>query len=162
MFFLDEIIKDKITKKSFLLPLDNANKRKGSVVHLLTPNFNSSVNVLRDPKIMNKYFSSYYMEKSPVYYINSKNGSMIEESTLVNEVNIDKYYRASINNFDQFTFNGLDKDIDDIVGIIYSCIPEYHQKYRYKIKDEINETITDKELSITKSNTKGYIFAMFY
>ena len=138
MFFLDEIIKDKITKKNFLLPLDNANKRKGSVVHLLTPNFNSSVNVLRDPKIMKKYFSSYYMEKSPVYYINSKNGSMIEESTLVNEVNIDKYYRASINNFDQFTFNGLDKDIDDIVGIIYSCIPEYHQKYRYKIKDEIN------------------------
>ena len=57
MFFLDEIIKNKITKKSFLLPLDNANKRKGSVVHLLTPNFNSSVNVLRDPKIMNKYFS---------------------------------------------------------------------------------------------------------
>ena len=33
----------------------------------------------------------------------------------------------------------------------------------YGDKDEIiNETITDKELSITKSNTKGYIFAMFY
>ena len=33
----------------------------------------------------------------------------------------------------------------------------------YGDKDEkINETINNKELSITKSNTKGYIFAMFY
>ena len=33
----------------------------------------------------------------------------------------------------------------------------------YGDKDEtINETITDKELSVTKSNTKGYIFAIFY
>ena len=33
----------------------------------------------------------------------------------------------------------------------------------YGDKDErINETISDKELSITKSNTKGYIFAIFY
>ena len=52
MFFLDEIIKDKITKKKFLLPLNTANKRKGSLVHLLTPNFNSSVNVVKDPKII--------------------------------------------------------------------------------------------------------------
>mgnify|MGYP005796531655 CR=1 FL=1 len=138
MFFLDEIIKDKITKKKFLLPLNTANKRKGSLVHLLTPNFNSSVNVLKDPKIIKKYFSSYYMEKSPVYYISSKNGTIVEESTLVNEVNVNKYYKASINNIDQFTFNGLDKDIDDVAGIIYSCIHEYHEKYHFKIKDEIN------------------------
>ena len=38
MFFLDEIQKNSISKKKILLPLNDEDKKKNSVVYLLTPN----------------------------------------------------------------------------------------------------------------------------
>ena len=37
MYFLDEIIKNKVTKKKVLLPLNGKDKKKGSMAYLLTP-----------------------------------------------------------------------------------------------------------------------------
>ena len=58
MFFLDEIQKNSISKKKILLPLNDEDKKKNSVVYLLTPNYQSSKNVLNHSLIHHKYYFS--------------------------------------------------------------------------------------------------------
>lgn len=81
MIFIDELEWMKLYKKPFHLPIIPDNKRKGSLVYLLTPNIESTVNILSNPLLINKkYFQSYYIEKDITYYINDEN--MISESNI--------------------------------------------------------------------------------
>ncbi|MDD3122027.1 MAG: hypothetical protein PHC62_00760 [Candidatus Izemoplasmatales bacterium] len=153
MFFLDELMKNKITKKKFLLPLDDKNKRKGSLVHLLTPNFNSSLNMIHNQKIMPKYFFSYYMEKFPMYYINSKMNvnSKEEVPEMVEEVVVP--VRAESNN-GYFTFHGLDRDVEALMDILRPDMIKYFQKiYRIKIK-KVDVYITHGDLTQSCTSDK--------
>lgn len=109
MFFLDEIKKNKISRKKIILPLNEKEKRKGSMVYVLSPNFNSTKNVLNHNLLVNKYYFSYYMERFPMYYISSDK----KKADLVQEVTIDQYMKNK-----NIRFNGLDYDVNDVIDYI--------------------------------------------
>lgn len=77
-----EDIKDLVMyKKPFFLPIDEKDKKKGSSIVLMTPNYKSSMIAMTAPYTINrKYFESYYFEKAIVKYI--KNESVYNEEDL--------------------------------------------------------------------------------
>lgn len=86
MIFIDEIKPMFLYKRPFHLPIDEKDKRKHSAVFLLTPNFLSSVNVLKNPLIINKnYFESYFIEKNITYYINQEGYIIGSADEIINE-----------------------------------------------------------------------------
>ena len=74
-----EDIKDLVMyKKPFFLPIEEKDKKKGSSIVLMTPNYKSSMLAMTAPYIINrKYFESYYFERSITRYI--KNESVYNE-----------------------------------------------------------------------------------
>lgn len=87
MIFLDELNPMVIYKKKFHLPIIENDKKKGSSVFLLTPDYLSSINLLKNPLfINNKYFISYYIEKDITYFIDNK--GYLEDVTNESYVNV--------------------------------------------------------------------------
>ena len=105
MYFLDEIIKNKVTKKKVLLPLNGKDKKKGSMAYLLTPSLESSKRIISDQTLIkSKYFFSYYMERSVLYYIDNTKEIAIPET--VNEVSLNNYLKSN----NKLTFVGFEAD----------------------------------------------------
>lgn len=72
-------------KRPFFLPINPTDKKHGSEIMLLTPNFQSSINAMKAPYIINKrYFESYYLEKNITRYISDKGD--LEEPTNENYI----------------------------------------------------------------------------
>lgn len=60
-------------KKSFYLPIVEKDRRKGSSVVLLTPNYKSSLLAMSAPYVINrKYYEAYYMERVITRYIKNE------------------------------------------------------------------------------------------
>ena len=97
MVSLDDVKDLMLYKRPFFLPVDPKNKKKGSVVMLLSPNYKSSMNMMNAPYIINKRsFESYYIEKSIQRYIKNESvydmddpGEYLYEVAPSVEVNID-------------------------------------------------------------------------
>ena len=72
MKFLDELKPLKLYKKYVWLPINIRNKRKGSVIFLLTPNFESTVKCINSANFFDtRYFNGYYVEKDISFIIDS-------------------------------------------------------------------------------------------
>lgn len=70
MIFVDELKDFKVYSKPFYLPINEKNRKIGSAIYLLTPNYQSSINLLNSPFIINNNtFQSYYMEKNVNYFL---------------------------------------------------------------------------------------------
>ena len=63
---LNELIALRLYKGKFLYPLNPHNKKKNSIVYLMTPNIKSSIKVINNESayMSNIYFESYYLEKN--------------------------------------------------------------------------------------------------
>ena len=74
MVFLDDLKDLVLYKKPFILPIEEKNIRSGSAIFLITPNYESTKNVLDRPYLINKMkaFQSYYLEKNANYVINQE------------------------------------------------------------------------------------------
>ena len=73
MVSLDDVKDLMLYKRPFFLPVDPKNKKKGSAIMLLSPNYKSSMNMMNAPYIINKRsFESYYIEKSIQRYIKNE------------------------------------------------------------------------------------------
>lgn len=119
MIFVDEMKDLRIYTKPFHLPINEKNKKKGSAVYLLTPNHESSMNLLKSPLLINNNgsYKSYYMEKNVNYYfmnegyftvdnrgdkyIHGIEEKYIEESSMTSS----KLYFLSTDNHDGETLN---------------------------------------------------------
>lgn len=67
-------------KKKFFLPIDMKDKKHGSAITLLTPNFNSSKMAMTAPYIVNhRYFESYYVEKEITRFIKNESAIRMED-----------------------------------------------------------------------------------
>ena len=76
MVSLDDLKELVMYKKPFFLPIDPKDKKKGSAIMLLTPNYKSSMIAMTAPYTINRrYFESYYFERTVTRYI--KNESVI-------------------------------------------------------------------------------------
>ena len=87
MIFLDELKNLTLYKKKIFLPINENNKRKGSVVFLLTPNYESSKKLLNNKNIINKWFQCYFIEKDISYYINQEGYAIVDDSFPYNVLN---------------------------------------------------------------------------
>lgn len=92
MIFLDDLKYMKLYKKPFLLPINKNDKKHGSAILLLTPNYDSSNKLMNHPMVINKQLSpfiSYYVEKDIMYTIQheTRNLQMIHHDTSVTAIN---------------------------------------------------------------------------
>ena len=72
MFLLENLKYNKLYKKQFMLPFIKEDKRRGSAILLLTPNYQSSLALMNNKFCLNKAnsFVSYYLERDIMYTIN--------------------------------------------------------------------------------------------
>jgi len=85
MIFLNELKDGILYKKPSYLSIDQKNKKTGSAVFLLTPDYDSSKKILGSEMILQKYFESYFIEKDITYYINQENALVRKSDTVINE-----------------------------------------------------------------------------
>lgn len=85
MFYMDELKDLWIHKKKVHLPVHYRNKRRNSVVFLLTPSIESSIKLINHPLLINKYHIGYYLEKDVMFYINNEGSVVDNELTPVLE-----------------------------------------------------------------------------
>ncbi len=85
MIFLDKVKNMRIYKTQLYLPTLVDDKKKGSLIFLLTPNYNSSNQLMNNPLLVNRLrYESYYIEKSLSYYIDGK--AIVDDEIDVDEV----------------------------------------------------------------------------
>ena len=86
MIFIDKMKNFKIYRTKTFLPTVNGDKKKGSVILLMTPNYDSSRKLMNSELFVNnRRFESYYVEKDVSYYIGGKQVEEVEESSILQE-----------------------------------------------------------------------------
>ena len=101
MVYLDDLKYMKLYKKQFYLPINMSDKKHGSAILLLTPNYESS-NALMNNKFAvnrNRSFESYYIERDITYTINHESRHL--------ECNYDLGLYS--NNFDNISVSNIRK-----------------------------------------------------
>ena len=74
MYFLDELKDMKIYRRQVVLPIDEKNKKRGSLAFILSPKQITGLeDILKNDMVIPRYFRSYYTERSVLYYINQEN-----------------------------------------------------------------------------------------
>ena len=86
MVFLSDLKDLVIYNKPFVLPINEKNIKEGAAIFLITPNYESTKNIMALPYLVNKMktYQSYYLEKNANYYIN-------QEGFLQNVTDSDEY-----------------------------------------------------------------------
>ena len=79
MYFLDELKDFKLYKRNVVVPFVESNKKKGSFIFLMTPNTESSINVLNHKLLNPRYFESLYIERNAVLFIGN-DGSLKDDT----------------------------------------------------------------------------------
>lgn len=73
MIFLDKAKHMRIYKTQLFLPTKADDKKKGSMIFLLSPHYNASKRLIGNNLFVNKLrYSSYYIERDLTYYVNDK------------------------------------------------------------------------------------------
>lgn len=145
MFFVDELKDFKMYKKKFLFPINSSNKKLGSVVILLTPNMESSIGIINHELLTNRFFKSYFIDKSVLYYIQQENGvpNLIKSDDIV----INESLRDITVEKNNVLYTGYPQDIVDVDPIINSdTIEAFVKKYNLKVKYPITINIYRKTL----------------
>lgn len=114
MYFIDEIPNLIVKHKPFLLPINDNDRKKGSVAVLLTPNYKSSMDILHSRYITNRYYNSYYMRRPVMYYIDGSKEEPVEESTVLLKDYEKLFDKPKVN----FVFEGLESDIKALEEVI--------------------------------------------
>ena len=132
-------------KKQFFLPINMKNKKKNSLIMLLTPNYKSSISCMNLPYTINrKYFESYYLEKNVFTYINNESLYYPTDDEYLFEV-------ARTNSVD--SINKDDITDDDIESDARAYDIKNYDYVSSKINDIVQEA--DKYKSDITKNTAG-------
>ncbi len=86
MIFIEKMKNFKIYRTKTFLPTVKGDKKKGSAILMMTPNYDSSKRLMNNEMFINSNrFQSYYLEKDISYYINSKVVEEVDEATIIAE-----------------------------------------------------------------------------
>jgi len=86
--YLDDIKPLRLTKTEFFLPINEEDKKKNSAIFLLTPNLESSINMMKHPLALNRrLFESYYIEKDIAFILNESRQLVVGEDIIPVEYN---------------------------------------------------------------------------
>ena len=165
MVFLDELKSFKLYKRVFITPIVEADKRKGSLIYLLTPNEDSSCSILKHKLIKPRYFTSLYIERKSTMFL-SDNGTIKEESALFDNEEVSATISELICPIDEGYINDnfLRVHTDDANFVV--ALNE-NSKYDSKIKkilwNDRLKTIKDLNAIYADIKTKvPYITRTFY
>lgn len=165
MIYIDEIKDLKLYKRKFLLPRNGLDKLKGNVVMLLTPNQESSKNIINHKLMINKYYKSYWLEKDVSFYINHENTlSHMDHVEYVHET-VEGDWENILNEgvFTQqkqkIIYNGYKSDVDRARRFVStSTISECNKELGIRVKYPISVTIYSKFPDI-ETNAKSIVLA---
>ena len=154
MFFLDELDNLKVYRKKFMLPINDKDKRHNSLAFLMTPSYDSSVRMMTHPLFQNRYFNSYYVERSAMYYIDGSTKIVEEDCSIITESSIDDIMKG---NDKYIVYHGYENDIRQVQSVInYRTLLELSGVYKSKIPYPIKVEILRK--SIVPKSTKDTIY----
>ncbi len=156
-----EDIKDLVMyKKPFFLPIDEKDKKKGSSIVLMTPNYKSSMIAMTAPYVINRrYFESYYFEKAITKYI--KNESVYNEDELgeyLFEAKLSSYDRENLKDKD-FGIPSLRKfpmpnkeHVLAAIRMFNHCEPKYDEELAKNIIKKIDYFGLGKKINVGEDN----------
>ena len=137
MFFLDELNDLKIYKKKFLLPINDNNKKRGSVAMLMSPSYKSSINLMNHKLFVNKYFNSYYIERAAMYYITGDTKTIVEEDTNIITESIQDILQDDIKKC--VMYSGYESDVKDVMEVINTTsLHELEKLFGIKLQYPVN------------------------
>ena len=110
MFFLDEIPMNMVKNKNVYLPINDKDRKKGSAAILLSPNYESSDKIMHHNLINFKYYDSYFIRKSALYYIDGTEENIKESSNIL----LEDYEKLFGDPEVKFIFKGLNADIKEV------------------------------------------------
>ena len=93
MILLEQMKNMKIYKRPLFLPTVENDKKHRAAIMLLTPNYNSSKQLMNHPLLINKLrYQSYYKEQDVSFYIDGKvSKKLINEEYIINETDEELY-----------------------------------------------------------------------
>lgn len=125
MLYLDDLKYMKLYKKKFYLPINKKNMMKQSAILLLTPNYQSSLELMNYPLIINKNnrsFHSYYIEKDIMYTIQNESRNLeiahFDYTNIINEqpsIFVETTDIKNYENLDECSINELYCKLNDKV-----------------------------------------------
>lgn len=153
MFFIDELKDLKLYKKKFLLPMDEKNKRKGGVSILMGTDAKSSIRLMQNPLMIPKYYQSYYMEQSVMYYINQESREYeLIDTNIITETVDDIIPDKGI------IIKGYSSDVRDMSKILNkSVIKQMSKDYNIKLDYPITIIMSNKSKDPDIANNTIYI-----
>ena len=161
MYFIDELTNLKLYRRKFYLPVNEKNKKKNSVVMLLGSDYESSKRMMNHPLLVNKYFNSYFVEQSVMYYITNESGLKVFKpgDTLITE-SIDELLKNDRSNVCKITYSGYDIDTEEVMGVITpEALLEMAANFKVKIpktiKVNVYRTSTVPESTIDTINVSS-------
>ena len=84
MIFLNELKENRIYTRKCMLPIYEKDKLRNSLIMLLSPNIQSSINQINDRIFLNRYFYSYYIERDINIFITDDNKPIEESAKEIN------------------------------------------------------------------------------
>lgn len=112
MIYLENLKYMKLYRKKFALPIDKQDKKHGSVILLLTPNYESSKFLMNHPLTINfsRSYQSYMIERDIMYLINNESKLQIDHYDHTNIINEQAQIYTEVTDFtnpnrDDYTIN---------------------------------------------------------
>lgn len=118
MFFLDEIPMNMVKNKNVYLPINDKDRKKGSAAILLSPNYESSDKIMHHNLINFKYYDSYFIRKSALYYIDGTEENIKESSNIL----LEDYEKLFGDPEVKFIFRGLNADIKEVSNTLNDSV----------------------------------------
>ena len=122
MIFIDKMKNLKIYRTPMFLPTLEKDKKRSSVILLMTPNYDSSKKLIDSPLFINRRrFMSYYIKRDVSYYINSKNADepLDESVDIINTEDLKFIPESVINTGDKLIFFNEDANDSQLYRMIY-------------------------------------------
>ena len=159
MIFIDKMKNFKIYRTKTFLPTVNGDKKKGSAILLMTPNYESSRKLMNSELFVNsRRFSGYFIEKDVSYYINKKQIEEVEESSIIqDQIELQSCLEAKRSELkdEEFGIPSLRKYPLDTEKHVRSAI-----KFFNYVDPEHEEELADNIIkAIKKFNIEGIVYS---
>lgn len=147
MYFLEDLKYNKLYKRQFMIPYNDSDKRRGSAILLLSPNYSTSKSLMNNPFVLDRMrlFSSYFIERDIMYTINNEGFLEIQHDdpiSVMQEANYEPFIETT--NIREHVNSDL-LEMNDIYCRLGNKIIFFNELY--------DESIFNEALENDKSNT---------
>ena len=140
MYFLDELQSMKLYRRKVLLPMNDKDKKHGSMAYVLSPKqIDGLVDILKNNIFIPRYYRGYYTERAVMYYINHENGfEDFSEKELLTETTL---YDKETPKISITGWTSQNKGLKEILNSKF--FKEAYEKFNEKCPDKIKIKFED-------------------